>query len=449
MKLLRALLVLAGFAFLAMFLYVAFRRVRWPHELDWLGGAILDHIERIRSGQPIYTAPSADWIPFLYPPLHYFVGAAMPSFFGLRLLSIASTLVTAACVWRMSRTHGAEKFWAWVAAGLFFACYSLCGFWYDVEHCDSLCVALLMAGAVVGSESRGVLGAALGGLLFGAACLTKQPALLLLGAAFLVLLKHPARAFAFLGTSLLLIASIALWQQSRGGGWFFFYVVKMPLWHGIDPHLAWPLLQELPRVFALCIATFGVLPTLWRKPSLFAALLFAAFIASAWNRLHAGGQAHALVFWIPLACVAVALLASRIEKLLAGNMVALRALELLTAVVLAQFALLAYDPRAQIPKHGEILDHTIARVRELESHGEVLMPVRGHVTAKRHFHLSALDDLLRLKPMPDDLAAAIAKHRYAAILLRSPNDLPAGDYKPTAQLEEPLVVLTAGPTSPP
>jgi hypothetical protein len=187
-----------------------------------------------------------------------------------------------------------------------------------------------------------------------------------------------------------------------------------------------------------------VLPTLWRKPSLFAALLISAFVASGWNRLHSGGQPHALMLWIPLACVATALLASRIEKLLAGNLVALRALELLCAVVLAQFALLAYDPRAEFPSRtrAEALEHTTAKVRELETRGEVLLPVRGHVTAKRHFHLSALNDLLRLKPLPDDLKDAIANHRFAAIILRSPNELSTGDYKNAVQLEEPLVVLT-------
>src|SRR5262249_44448770 len=145
MKFLRALVGLAGFAFVAMFAYVAVMRIRIPAD------------------------PS---------PLPPFVGA--PSGFALRIVAIASTLITAACIWRMSRTHGGTRFWAWASVGIFFAGFALTGFSYDLDSSLSLGVALIAMAAVVTSEARGAVGAVLGGVLLGAACLLRSPAALLI-----------------------------------------------------------------------------------------------------------------------------------------------------------------------------------------------------------------------------------------------------------------------------
>src|SRR5262245_20471858 len=98
MKLLRSLVAITAFAFLAMFAYVAVTRAR------------------------ILSDPT---------PLPAFVG--VPSAFALRLAAIGATLVTAVCIWRMSRTHGGTRFWAWASVGIFFAGFALAGFTYDLD----------------------------------------------------------------------------------------------------------------------------------------------------------------------------------------------------------------------------------------------------------------------------------------------------------------------------
>jgi hypothetical protein len=167
-------------------------------------------------------------------------------------------------------------------------------------------------------------------MLLGAACLLRSPAALLVVFAFFTLIKTPGRAFGLLLAAAAVAAPIALWQRHA----FWAYALKLP-YSFTDLRT---LGHDLPRAFAILIATLGVVPTLWRKPSLFAALMFASFVAAL--------ASHTLLFWIPFGCVALALLASRIEVLLVGNLLAARAGELLCAVVLAQLALLAYDPRA-------------------------------------------------------------------------------------------------------
>src|SRR5262245_34727973 len=71
--------VLAAAATLTgMFLYVVLRRLAFPYELEWMTGSVMDHVERVREGQPLYAPPTADWIPYLYPPLYYWLAALLP-----------------------------------------------------------------------------------------------------------------------------------------------------------------------------------------------------------------------------------------------------------------------------------------------------------------------------------------------------------------------------------
>jgi hypothetical protein len=447
MRTLRFLAIAAAVAHIALFGLIAVMRFRYPFDLEWMGGAIVDHVDRLRQGLPIYAAPSADWIPFLYPPLYYRLGAwlmhVLPGFQALRAISIASTLVTAACVYRLAHSHGATRFWAFLGVGLFFACFSLSGFWYDIERCDSLAVALLATGAVVLAEARSWRGATIAGLLTGAAWFAKQPALFFIGfaSAGLALQKHGRRMLAFLGAAALVIAPMTLLLNARSGGWFWFYVVRMPASHGLEwqPLFAFAF-EDLPRAFTLLIGSLAVLATFFRKPSTLAALLAAGFVAALSGRLHAGGWPNVLMFWIPFGCVAAVLLASRIEVLLVGNPLASKGATLTAALMLAQFMLLVRDPQNSMPSstRRELAAKVADEVHKLETQGDVLVLGRGHLTAHRHFHATALVDLLRVNAdrMPADLTDGIRNHRFAAIVvdaldeLRFPQSRGNGDLRP-------------------
>src|SRR5262245_61190946 len=50
-------------------------RLTNPLPVEWLEGAFAAHSLRVLAGQPIYVAPSAEFIPNLYPPLAYAVQA--------------------------------------------------------------------------------------------------------------------------------------------------------------------------------------------------------------------------------------------------------------------------------------------------------------------------------------------------------------------------------------
>jgi hypothetical protein len=64
-RLLRPILVLA--ALTATFVYVALAIVhlRYPFELEWMEGGMVDAVSRVVAGQKIYVKPSLEFAPYI------------------------------------------------------------------------------------------------------------------------------------------------------------------------------------------------------------------------------------------------------------------------------------------------------------------------------------------------------------------------------------------------
>src|SRR5258708_6467816 len=72
----RAVLLLCAF-WSVTWLVLALVRLPYPFELEWSGGAMRDHCERVLAGQPLYVPPGPDWFPYEYPPLYFWVSALL------------------------------------------------------------------------------------------------------------------------------------------------------------------------------------------------------------------------------------------------------------------------------------------------------------------------------------------------------------------------------------
>src|SRR5580704_3638324 len=88
----RAACLLSVF-FVLLFLYVALRRLHYPFELDRMESGMMTSVWRIAHGSPLYSAPSMEWVPFLYAPAFFYLSAALSRVTGLgystlRLVSI-------------------------------------------------------------------------------------------------------------------------------------------------------------------------------------------------------------------------------------------------------------------------------------------------------------------------------------------------------------------------
>jgi hypothetical protein len=440
---LRGLVVAGSIALFGVFVYVVAARFAIPVELEWMCGSVLDHVERVVTGRPIYTAPTADWIPFMYTPLYYWACAAlsraMPALVACRVVSIAATIASSAMAWRLSRRLGATRFWSVAAVGCFYGAYSFTGYWYDLERADALALAMVLAGVWVTIEWPGLAGAAIAGAVLGLSFYAKQQCLAVAIAVGvgLAVAGERRRAVVFTAGGALGLVPLFAWLHGSTGGWFDFYCVKMGRAHGIDLSLARMFfLDDLAGAFVLTAATAVTLVWLARDvladlrprgsprrdPALtvFAFALGGAFAASASSRLHQGGYINVLILWSAFACIALAVTATRAERLadLRGDGSFVRAGLALAAA--CQLGFFARDPDAATPSRRAGIEarRVEARVRELEKSGEVLLVGRGHVTTPRHLHEMALIDVMRGgMGIPESFARAIRARRFAAYVI--------------------------------
>ena len=317
---LRTIVLLWCAVWAAIWLTIALLRLRYPYELEWIGGAIRDHCERVLAGRPLYAQPGPDWFPFEYPPLYFWASALLmrvlhdSSFASMRLVSILSTLGCAAILglWvRQCAPVPRGRAWAYIAPGIFLATYRFTGAWYDVERLDmlfllfSLLGGYLLSRAMAGKSARGQAPVRLGSgqldrpdlsdrsgrsdradqsgrpdtpdrsgkrpvnhlplilaaLAFWLAFLTKQQAVLFLfgSCAALAWARHWRSLALFTALSAALcLGSVALLNQATQG-WFGYYCFHVPLANGIKLNLAAQFFTiDLP-LYAPLIAVVGVL----------------------------------------------------------------------------------------------------------------------------------------------------------------------------------------------
>jgi hypothetical protein len=426
--------LVAALTMTAFVVHLVFRRFAYPYDLDWLAGSVLDHIERVRNGQPLYAAPTPEWIPFMYPPLFYWLSAmttaVVPLPIGPRVLSLACSLVQACCVWRLGRRHGATRTWAAIAVGLFVTAFGYTGFWYDMERADALFMALMMVGTLVICETASTAGAVAAGIVIGAGFLAKQPAFVFIaaGTAALTMRGETRRAAAFAVTALAIAGAAIAWLHVTTDGWFSYYVLRMPLVHGLEPEQVTQFfVHDVSRAAVLTMASGALLLGVARgskDDAVFACMLAAGLIATASSRLHHGAWNNVLLFWSSFAVAAVAVTGSRADAALPHNFLARAGVG---AFVTLQFGLWCFGPHAMHPpRHMRALTERFdERVRALEaSSGEVLLIGRGHVTVPRHFHLAALADVLKADGrLPADVARALTGHRFGAIIAGDSSEL--------------------------
>ena len=69
---------------------------QYPYELEWLEGEMICHGLQLLQGLPVYGPPSSQFIAEIYPPVYYYVMAAVFKLAGtvsfplLRLVSVLS-----------------------------------------------------------------------------------------------------------------------------------------------------------------------------------------------------------------------------------------------------------------------------------------------------------------------------------------------------------------------
>jgi hypothetical protein len=363
--------IAASVYYVGAFLYVALRRMPYPFALEWLEGGSYSQVQRLLTGQPLYARPSIEYVAMIYPPLYYYAAAVAArilglSFLALRLVSFGAAVASMLLIYAICRTEGVRKAYALMAAGLFAATYPLSGSWFDIARVDMLSICLVLAGIWL-LRLRMPAAAAAGGLAFGLACLTKQAHLItvIVIAIYLVIFDR-RRALFFIGATAAVLAAAYFLLNRLYSGWFGFYVWQLalgsPEYVTFEPSLflqtAWDfwwggILRVLPVVVVIVL---GYAFLAWRRrlnpraPLFYLACAF-GLIGTAWAVVQVGGYKNDL---LPAFAVLAVLFGISLQETV-GPKPALPGPSGLTLLAcVAQFAVLLYPLRAQIPTAADL-----------------------------------------------------------------------------------------------
>lgn len=255
----------------ALILAVVFvLRIGFPLELEWMEGGSLQQAFRVQQGLPVYGPPSADFVPFLYPPLYPALLAALgwllPLGYGLaRAVSIVAVIATCVALWRLCRLEQKPIAHRAAAIGLFLSGYVFTFRWLDLARGDALFLALVLWGLVVLRESEGSWKkAALAGALVALAFWTKQTAaVFVLASALAGLLVAPRRFWVYAGTIALIDGGGVLLGQWLTDGWLWTWIYEMHQSHAFNPERftkkTWGMfVHAAPGLVVLLLALLGV-----------------------------------------------------------------------------------------------------------------------------------------------------------------------------------------------
>jgi hypothetical protein len=439
----RALLAAIAFlsaAFIALFFYIAFRRMHFPLQLEWLEGGVLDTAVRVLHHQAIYVQPSYHFVPNIYTPLYFYVAVPLLRLLGTSLatLRLVSILCTAGCLvllFIQTRIITRNALAALLSAGLFAALYGSVDAWYDLARIDMLFLLLTLLAILLSYRGHAVLAA----LAFVLAYQTKQGAGIIAVFVMLHETQKPRRIVIGLSTFFIgTVGSIFLLNHASHG-WYSYYTLNLPSHHALVPielisFFTRGLFAHLGLAFA--VISLGVIFARWRSPenSRLAFFLIATttgtFLSALSGRIHSGGSVNVM---LPLYAWICVLFGIALATLLRSEAVIAITPQLQTVVLimcLMQLCALVYPLDKILPSRLATRQAQLAFEKIAATPGDLFVvgnSVDLAPAGKQTFANSvAVFDVLRADHGPvaaalrQDLADAIARHRFTALIAPGP-----------------------------
>jgi len=440
----KALSLVAAAYYLSALAWATASRIRYPFALEWMEGGMVDHVRRVLAGAPLYGEPTLEFTPFIYPPLYTWVSAAASTVMGvsfstLRGVSLTATVGCLLLIYSYVRRETGSMAAPLLAAGLFASTFALNGRWFDLARVDSLFLLLVLWGAYT-LRFHGRRGSVAAGVLFALAFLTKQTALpialVLIGRDLLV--RRGRKRWLFGAVFATLAGGSVLLLNWLTDGYFYYYIFELPQGHRL---VEGELLRFWTRdmLQPLGIAWGVILLVLWRtrRPKDGAPWFLVAFlvgmVGTAWmSRFHTASFVNVLMPAHAAISIGAAIgfhhlfLASRERDKSRWH-------HLQAAIVgiacVAQFALLARDPRHTVPRPEDAQAGRAFLERLAEIEGPILLTSRGYILSRigkdTWAHDMALRDVLRShrtqrrKELEQSIRTRIRSGEFGAILLDS------------------------------
>lgn len=400
--------------YVCIYIVIVCLRIRYPFELEWLEGSIVDHVARVMSGQKIYVRPSLEFVPYLYTPLYYYVSAALATitgagFFPLRMVSFFASLGSFVLIFLFVKRETKETLSAILAAGMFAATFEIGGAWLDLARVDSLFVLFLLAGFYVIKPAESVGAYALAGLLFSLSFLTKQTALAASAPVILYcFLRNPRRGVFGIATFIAIVGLSTLIMDRFSEGWYTYYVFRMPAGHSLEKAMLlkfWTLDILKPLAIAVFLSIFylySLFSNSKRQDFLFFLCMAVGAFGSSWmSRLHEGGYANVVLPAYAATSILFGLAAHTVIEY-AHNVKTGRkefAKTCIYALCILQFGWQYYNPAALIPTQRDLEagKRFIAFLENIE--GDVLIPYHSHLAVlagKKSFaHVDPMKNVLK------------------------------------------------------
>ena len=317
------------FGSIALVFGVIALRLGYPYQLEWMEGAVLQHIHVVQSGRVPYSEPSILFSPFFYTPLFYYVSAAVmlltgDGFLGPRLVSIGASVASAALVYALVRGEKGDKLAALCGCAFFAASYWPTGRWFDLARVDSLYVFFALAGAFAIRHGRHPAWPFAAGLLFCLACLTKQTAAVIALPLFAWCLAfRPRELLRLIGSFAVFSLAAFAWLQWSSDGWFGYCMFGLSSGHplkarGVETFLLRDLALQIPIALTLIAAAVVVGRREWPRSAsqgFLLALVAGGVIASFVIRIKVGAWTNNLMPAYAVLAVAFGVAVARLRAL--------------------------------------------------------------------------------------------------------------------------------------
>jgi MFS family permease len=254
--------------------------LRYPGEIDYIEGVMLDHVVRLLQGKPLYVAPTTEFITLAYMPGYTFAASLVArvfgaSFFSGRLVSVLGSLLIGFLVGYIVRRETRSSVFAAGAVGIYCMGYGLAGGGhYDVARPDSLMLGTSLLAFTVLRFTTRPLAASAAALLLVAAFFTKQHAVWFgLAALVHMVLNDRPRLAAFALPWFVGCAGGYALLSAWLGPWFSFYTWDLPShWSTIVPlrierYIGGGLLGMLGVLTVPSLLSLGLPEAPWRGRS--------------------------------------------------------------------------------------------------------------------------------------------------------------------------------------
>lgn len=442
-QLLKYALFFSAVSYITIYLWMAFYRLQYPFDLEWIEGGMLDQVQRLVNGESIYVKPDINFVPFLYPPLYFYLSAAASMVFGdgllpLRLVSFGASLVSFTSIFLIVRNETKNLWTAFLSVGLFAATFRVTGAWLDIARVDSLFLALWLMFIYFARSGESLRSSLLAGIFAALAILTKQTTLVLCLPVLVYLFwwnkKH---ALVTLAVAALIAGTTTLILEYTSTGWYTYYVFRLlsqqTEWRSWMFASFWKddLLVHLP--LALLFVIFFLIGKPKHNQSTllwWASVLVGALAGTFITRVKVGGYDNVLLPTYAILSVLFGLgLEEALKTLNLVNADYKDRIEILIHIMcLCQLVILFYNPFAQIPTTADVNNgyNLVELISKVD--GDVFIPDHGHLSIlagkQPYAHHSAIWDILRgnqqtpeKELLSDDLNAAIRQQVFDMIIL--------------------------------